>query len=164
MTSFSISEDGQLYSALTSNNTCALLDVGVSQGKAAWEFLLEDDSPRYVRLLECVVHFLQEFESPEAPNANGILASTGISQGHSSLYNVQPIPIDFLAARVKCNANSSVCGDNPKDSSPKTQGRYPPPLNIGSCSHSYAATSARCSASPRSPPTVVATIPASLYG
>lgn len=48
MTSFSISEDGQLYSALTSNNTCALLDVGVSQGKAAWEFLLEDDSPRYV--------------------------------------------------------------------------------------------------------------------
>eukprot|EP00903_Cladosiphon_okamuranus_P019656 g18070.t4 len=45
MTSFSISEDGQLYSALTSNNTCALLDVGVSQGKAAWEFLLEDDSP-----------------------------------------------------------------------------------------------------------------------
>lgn len=48
MTSFSISEDGQLYSALTSNNTCALLDVGVSHGKAAWEFLLEDDSPRYV--------------------------------------------------------------------------------------------------------------------
>lgn len=47
MTSFSVSEDGQLYSALTSNNTCALLDVGVSQGKAAWEFLLEDDSPRY---------------------------------------------------------------------------------------------------------------------
>ncbi|CAM9107710.1 unnamed protein product, partial [Ectocarpus fasciculatus] len=45
MTSFSISEDGQLYSALTSNNTCALLDVGVSHGKAAWEFLLEDDSP-----------------------------------------------------------------------------------------------------------------------
>lgn len=47
MTSFSVSEDGQLYSALTSNNTCALLDVGVSQGKAAWEFILEDDSPRY---------------------------------------------------------------------------------------------------------------------
>lgn len=72
MTSFSISEDGQLYSALTSNNTCALLDVGVSQGKAAWEFLLEDDSPRYVRLLECVVHFSQKFQSPEAPNANRI--------------------------------------------------------------------------------------------
>lgn len=51
MTSFSISEDGQLYSALTSNNTCALLDVGVSQGKAAWEFLLEDDSPRYANSL-----------------------------------------------------------------------------------------------------------------
>lgn len=46
MTSFTISEDGQLYSALTSSNTCALVDVGVSQGKAAWEFLLEDDSPR----------------------------------------------------------------------------------------------------------------------
>ncbi|CAM9591597.1 unnamed protein product, partial [Scytosiphon promiscuus] len=45
MTSFSVSDDGQLYSALTSNNTCALLDVGVSQGRAAWEFLLEDDSP-----------------------------------------------------------------------------------------------------------------------
>lgn len=48
MTSFAISEDGQLYSALTSSNTCALVDVGVSQGKAAWEFLLEEDSPRYV--------------------------------------------------------------------------------------------------------------------
>lgn len=47
MTSFAISEDGQLYSALTSSNTCALVDVGVSQGKAAWEFLLEEDSPRY---------------------------------------------------------------------------------------------------------------------
>lgn len=49
MTSFAISEDGQLYSALTSSNTCALVDVGVSQGKAAWEFLLEDDSPGCVR-------------------------------------------------------------------------------------------------------------------
>lgn len=47
MTSFAISEDGQLYSALTSSNTCALVDVGVSQGKAAWEFLLEEDTHRY---------------------------------------------------------------------------------------------------------------------
>lgn len=48
MTSFAISEDGQLYSALTSSNTCALVDVGVSQGKAAWEFLLEEDTHRCV--------------------------------------------------------------------------------------------------------------------
>lgn len=48
ITSFAISDDGQLYSALTSSNTCALVDVGVSQGKAAWEFLLEEDSPGYV--------------------------------------------------------------------------------------------------------------------
>lgn len=46
-TSFSISPDGKLYSALTSSSTCALVDVGVSQGKAAWEFLLEEDSPRW---------------------------------------------------------------------------------------------------------------------
>lgn len=49
MTSFAISEDGQLYSALTSSNTCALVDVGISQGKAAWEFLLEEDTLRSAR-------------------------------------------------------------------------------------------------------------------
>lgn len=52
MTSFAISEDGQLYSALTSSNTCALVDVGVSHGKAAWEFLLEDDTPRYTQSVQ----------------------------------------------------------------------------------------------------------------
>lgn len=80
MTSFSISEDGQLYSALTSNNTCALLDVGVSQGKAAWEFLLEDDSPRCVYCTSqqntaCVVLVETVFESPNASNANRLVAS-----------------------------------------------------------------------------------------
>lgn len=65
MTSFSVSDDGQLYSALTSNNTCALLDVGVSQGKAAWEFLLEDDSPRY----DAGVLSMFVFVSPSVPSS-----------------------------------------------------------------------------------------------
>lgn len=52
MTSFAISEDGRLYSALQSSNTCALVDVGVSQGKAAWEFLLEEDTLRYAVMPE----------------------------------------------------------------------------------------------------------------
>ncbi|CAM9454429.1 unnamed protein product, partial [Phaeothamnion confervicola] len=42
--SFRISDEGRVYTALTSSNTCALLDVGFRNGRAAWEARLESDS------------------------------------------------------------------------------------------------------------------------
>ena len=104
MTSFSISEDGQVYSALTSNNTCALLDVGVSQGKAAWEFLLEDDSPRYVRLLGMCRAFLTKVSV-----AGGTKRQSNrleLVRGAVRCIYVQPIPRAFLGARMESNSNA----------------------------------------------------------
>jgi hypothetical protein len=39
-----LSEDGQLYTAVTSSNTCATVNVCISSGRAAWEILLEADT------------------------------------------------------------------------------------------------------------------------
>ena len=43
--SYSITEEGMLYSAVQSNNTCAVVPIGFSAPtKAAWEFMLVSDS------------------------------------------------------------------------------------------------------------------------
>ena len=77
MTSFAISDDGQLYSALTSSNTCALVDVGVSQGKAAWEFLLEEDSPGYVTAVVCTARSFTPLNARRSPPVAELVLTVG---------------------------------------------------------------------------------------